>query len=170
MIDEKGKLFGKINIVDLLVILAIIVIAVMVGLKLKSGGGLFSKAPEGGTIHYTVLVRGVRPEVFASIQAYPNDTLMASGVVISGSKVLSVTSAPHVANATITTRDGALVVPLDEDLLDLTFSIEAKVADKIINEVGTQEVRIGKTHTVKTVHYELSDGVITACGWDPAEK
>lgn len=33
MIDEKGRLFGKINIVDLIVILVIVIAAVVVGMK-----------------------------------------------------------------------------------------------------------------------------------------
>ena len=33
MIDEKGRLFGKINIVDLIVILVIVIAAVVGGMK-----------------------------------------------------------------------------------------------------------------------------------------
>ena len=38
MIDEKGRLFGKINIVDLIVILVIVIAAVVVGMKFLGGG------------------------------------------------------------------------------------------------------------------------------------
>ena len=38
MIDEKGRLFGKINIVDLIVILVIVIAAVGVGMKFLGGG------------------------------------------------------------------------------------------------------------------------------------
>ena len=44
LIDEKGRLFGKINIVDLLVILVIIVAAVVLGLVVRAVSmGLFAK-------------------------------------------------------------------------------------------------------------------------------
>ncbi len=39
MIDEKGRLFGKINIVDLLVILVVIIAAVVLGMKFLEPGG-----------------------------------------------------------------------------------------------------------------------------------
>ena len=41
MIDEKGRLFGKLNIVDLLVILVVLVAVVVLGVKFlgKDGGG-----------------------------------------------------------------------------------------------------------------------------------
>lgn len=37
MIDEKGRLFGKINIVDLLVIIVVVILAVVLGMKLLAG-------------------------------------------------------------------------------------------------------------------------------------
>lgn len=170
MMDEKGRLFGKINIIDLLVILLVIVIAVVLGMKLTGHGGFLSNSKQGGTIIYTVKVSGVEPEVYNNIKSYTGESepLMASGAIIEGSQIVDITSAPHTLNATITTQDGALVVPLDQDLLDLTFTIKAKVPDFTVNEVGTQEVRIGKVHTVKTIHFELANGTIMSCSWNPA--
>ena len=42
------------------------------------------------------------------------------------------------------------------------------VANSATNEVGTQEVRIGKAHTLKTTHFEFANGIITNCQWDEA--
>lgn len=170
MMDEKGRLFGKINIIDLLVILLVLGIVVVLGMKLTGHGGFLSNSQQAGTIIYTVKVSGVEPEVYNNIKGYTgeNEPLMASGAIITGSQIVDITSAPHAVNATITTPDGALVVPLDQELLDLTFTIKAKVPDVTTNEVGTQEVRIGKLHTVKTVHFELTNGTIMSCTWDPA--
>ena len=164
MLDEKGRLFGKINIIDLLVLL----VAVVVGIKMLGGGGLLGDDAQGATITYTVKVSGVDPTVYDNIKGYKGDALMASGTVIAGSEIVDISQTPHTANATIDTQSGALVVPLDQDLVDITFTIKAKVPDVTTNEVGTQEVRIGKTHTVKTTHFELTDGVIMSCSWDSA--
>ena len=41
------------------------------------------------------------------------------------------------------------------------------MVNAVTNEVGTQEVRIGKTHIVKTVHFELTNGTITTCEAEP---
>ena len=60
-----------------------------------------------------------------------------------------------------------LTFPVENDGLDLTFTIQANVVNAVTNEVGTQEVRIGKTHIVKTVHFELTNGTITTCTWEP---
>lgn len=168
MLDEKGRLFGKINIIDLLVLLLIVAVAVVVGIKLLGGGGLLGNDAQGATITYTVKVSGVDPTVYDNIKGYKGDALMASGTVIAGSEIMDITQTPHTASATIDTQSGALVVPLDQDLVDVTFTIKARVPDRITNEVGTQEVRIGKTHTVKTIHFEFVNGVIMSCSWDSA--
>ena len=56
--------------------------------------------------------------------------------------------------------------PEEGGLIDICFVIEANVANATTNEVGTQEVRIGKTHIVKTVHLEFNYGVIENCTWE----
>lgn len=173
MIDEKGKLFGKINIIDLLVLLVVVIAAVVLAVKFLGGGG--GGGGKGGTtLTYTVMVPAVLPEVYNNIQEYipggpegSKDQLMASGELLDG-YVVSVTGKPHQSNATITTQDGALVVPLDRETFDLTFEIQVKVTNKITNEVGTQEVRIGKQHIVKTQHFELTNGTIIDCDWSDA--
>ena len=59
-------------------------------------------------------------------------------------------------------------LPADKDLLDLTFTVEATVPDAATNELGTQEVRIGKSHNLKTTHFEFASGIITGCEWEAA--
>ena len=68
MIDEKGRLFGKLNIVDLLVILVVLVAVVVLGVKFlgKDGGGGIN--PGKTQVTYTVLVKGVEQEVYDNIQ------------------------------------------------------------------------------------------------------
>ena len=78
MIDEKGRLFGKLNIVDLLVILVVLVAVVVLGVKFlgKDGGGGIN--PGKTQVTYTVLVKGVEQEVYDNIQKYIPGQLMAS--------------------------------------------------------------------------------------------
>lgn len=83
MIDEKGRLFGKINIVDLIVILVIVIAAVVVGMKFLGGGnGNSAINPNKTPVRYTVLVEGVEPEVYENIQKYIPGQLMASGELL----------------------------------------------------------------------------------------
>ena len=180
MIDEKGRLFGKLNIVDLLVILVVLVAVVVLGVKFlgKDGGGENTEGrrqpcrrPSPGGINpgktqvtYTVLVKGVEQEVYDNIQKYIPGQLMASGEMLDG-QVVSVEPRAHEQTVTVDTTDGTLEIPVDEGTIDLLFTIECNVVNPITTEIGTQEVRVGKTHTVKTDKFELMNGVILDCEW-----
>lgn len=166
MIDEKGRLFGKINIVDLLVIVVVIILAVVLGMKLFGAGGALAGPAKATKLTYTVRVDGVYPAVYEDILNWvPGDRLMASGELLNG-QVLSVEAQPHQDTAALNTTNGVLILPLEGDLLDLTFTIEVYVTNLVTNEVGTQEVRIGKQHIVKTQHFELANGYIQTCEWE----
>ena len=164
MIDEKGRLFGKINIVDLIVILVIVIAAVVVGMKfLGCGNGNSAINPNKTPVRYTVLVEGVEPEVYENIQKYIPGQLMASGELLDG-YVTGVTPVEgRVHTATVNTADGTLEIPVNEGKLDLIFTIECNVVNSITTEIGTQEVRVGKIHTVKTDKFELTNGIILDC-------
>lgn len=145
MIDEKGRLFGKINIVDLIVILVIVIAAVVVGMKFLGGGnGNSAINPNKTPVRYTVLVEGVEPEVYENIQKYIPGQLMASGELLDG-YVTGVTPVEgRVHTATVNTADGTLEIPVNEGKLDLIFTIECNVVNSITTEIGTQEVRVGE--------------------------
>ncbi len=165
MIDKKGKLFGKLNIIDLLVIIVILAIVAVVGYKVVENKNATSSPTPVTTVTYTVLCEGINPEIYESILEWlPNDQLMASGELLPG-YVTDVTAVPRDDTTQIVTTAGVLLLPQNEDLLDLTFTITCTVASPIINEVGTQEVRIGKSHIVKTQHIELINGTILSCEW-----
>ena len=168
MIDEKGRLFGKINIVDLLVIVVIVIAAIFVGTKFL-GGGSGTGAVGGGTtpVRYTVLVENVQPEVYENIKALVDAgdaSLMASGELLDG-RVTAVTAVPHEENVSVSTTGDAVIIPVGREHLDLTFTIECNVINPITTEIGTQEVRIGKSHIVKTDKFELTGGIILSCEW-----
>ena len=172
LVDERGKLFGKLNIIDLLVILLLIVAVALIGWKVtrKDGASNASRT----ILTYTVEVEGVDQEVYEGIKAYVpgesgiGDQLMANGEMVDA-YVTNVTAAPHEGGLTMTDVSGTtMTFPVEgDDTLDLTFTIQANVVNSVTNEVGTQEVRIGKSHIVKTVHFELNNGTITTCEAEP---
>lgn len=171
LVDEKGKLFGILNIIDLLVILLLIVAVALIGWKVLKKDG--ASNANRTILTYTVEVKGVDQEVYEGIKAYVpgesgiGDQLMANGSMVDA-YVTSVTAAPHEGGLTMTDVNGnMLTFPTEDDTLDLTFTIQANVVNAVTNEVGTQEVRIGKTHIVKTVHFELTNGIITTCEAEP---
>ena len=172
LVDERGKLFGKLNIIDLLVILLLIVAVALIGWKVtrKDGASNASRT----ILTYTVEVEGVDQEVYEGIKAYVpgesgiGDQLMANGEMVDA-YVTNVTAAPHEGGLTMTDVNGTtMTFPVEgDDTLDLTFTIQANVVNSVTNEVGTQEVQIGKSHIVKTVHFELNNGTITTCEAEP---
>lgn len=170
---KDGKLFGKINLIDLLVILVALAAVVVVGLKLTGRGG--SAVTETGTdITYTVKVENVYEEVYEQINAYiraakdagaPGDRLMASGDLLNG-YVTGVTAYPRNKEVQVETSGGNMYIQAgQEGRVDLVFTIQAHVGNNIKTDVGTQEVRVGKSHIVKTTHFELVNGTILTCEW-----
>ena len=69
------------------------------------------------------------------------------------------------AQAAINITDGTLTIPVEDGTVDLLFTIECNVVNPITTEIGTQEVRVGKTHIVKTDKIEMPTGVILDCVW-----
>lgn len=169
VVDEKGKIFGKLNIIDLLVILLLIVAVALVAVKVlrHDGAGNIPRT----TLTYTVQVPSVDPKVYEEIQTWigngePGDQLMANGALLDG-YVTAATAVPHV-NYGVNDQGQATVSTEQNGRLDVTFTIRANVANAITSEVGTQEVRVGKIHIVKTTHFELINGTILSCDWQAA--
>lgn len=163
MIDEKGRLFGKINVVDLVILCVIAAVIVVIGTKLAGRGTGLPGGGEGVGLQYTVLVPRVPQEVYDAVvrqvDAGPEkNTLMANGDLLTGSYVVSVSSTPY--KTAVEAADGTFVVSEEPGYVDATFVLKAVVTNPITQAVGTQEVRIGKTHIVKTQVFELMNGTI----------
>ena len=57
IVDEKGRIFGKINIIDFVIIIAVIVLSAATVVKFKTSDTYLSR---GRTLEYTILVENVR--------------------------------------------------------------------------------------------------------------
>ena len=167
IVDEKGKLFGIINIVDLLVVLFIL--AVVGGVVWKIfGAGISNAALEASTakngtdVTYTVRVSGVRDNVRDDILAmeFPQQLGINEGLV-DASYIVSVDVEPSTALST----DGEFAQMVEYDRNDLIFTIEARVPKGDFITVGSQEVRVGKAHTVKSQFIEFN-GTIESVEFD----
>lgn len=156
--DEKGRLFGKINIVDLLVLVLIIAAAVVLCVKFL-GGEKDSQEPPTRLV-YTARTMEVTQETYDSVRQFVNkeaglkDQLMTGDKLLEG-YIVDVSATPHVPKASDA---------VGGETLDLLFTIEATVTDTVINAVGTQQVRVGKSHVIKSQHIEFN-GVIMTCEW-----
>lgn len=155
--EERKRRGVRFNLVDGIVLLIVLLGAVFLGMKLLGGGE--SVAHSAGRIEYTVLVPGVRAEVCQHIEQLHQSAgavqLMANGAMVDG-YVTAVSSTPHVTHEA--NADGVVVTAQEqgEDARwDMLFTIQAAVDSAVTNKVGTQEVRVGKSHIVKTADYEL---------------
>ncbi len=153
----------KWNAVDLVIVIVVAVLLIFGCVKLFGGKGA-SPNVQKSQITYTVKVCGIEKESYASIQKYVPGELMASGAKVDG-QITNVTSEPSVVYVNLNS-DGttpALLPVQSNDLVDAVFTIEATIEteDVITAKVGTQEVRIGKPHIVKTEYIELTGTVLT---------
>ena len=134
IIDEKGRLFGKLNLIDLLVIILLIAAVAAVAWKLVGKKAAETVADTGRTITYTVTVEDVNREAaeFASTQIGKSLT------------------------------DAAVTDRADSAHVDLAVTIEGRGQfTGNVYKVGAQEVRVGYEYIVKTSEFELT-GIITA--------
>lgn len=169
VIDQRGKFFGKINLIDLLVVLAILLVGIVLAGKLIGGGG---DGLGGSTkLTYTVKVYDVKEEVYLAMQkiSFP-DQLMAAGDLLNG-KVISMGAEKSQGKVYQVTPDQAGGMKLstgEKETYDLSFIVEAYVANEVKNELGTQEIRLGKKHILKTTHFEFEESMITTCEQEKA--
>lgn len=172
--DKNGKLFGKINIIDLLVLILAVGVVIAVALKVTGRAGP-ARVESGTNITYTVKAENIEREVYERVAEYieaakavgdPGDRLMASGELLPG-YVTSVTATPRSDEAVVQTSGGTITLTAGQpDRVDLTFEVQAYVANNVKTELGTQEVRTGKSHILKTTHFEFAYALITDCSWE----
>lgn len=169
LIDEKGKLFGKINIIDLLVIVVVIAALAFAALRLRGGSNPVDATTK---LTYTTMVSSVDNATYQEVlrqldAAGGKDQLMADGALVDAF-VTDVTAQPHVNHAVA--ANGEMVRSVEDPdqggRWDLTFTVEANVVNPTTNKVGTQEVRVAKNHILKTVHFEFSYSTIMTCDWN----
>lgn len=149
IINEKGKLFGLINIVDLLVLLAVIAVAGGICWKLFAPAVQEAVSPEV-TMVTTMRVRGATPFFVKEFQ--DNDQQgkqLVAGNAYVAATVESTAIVDYVQQ--VTTADGRIVDALDPSKKDIMIVVKSKVTkDTPTPKIGTQEVRAGRTFTFKT--------------------
>lgn len=158
LINEKGKLFGIINVVDLLVLVAAIAVVGGVGYKLFAKQIKEVASPQV-TLTMTVRVRGATPFLVDEVER--NDQVgksLVSGNSYVNAKITDMRIEDYVQQ--VTTADGRIVSATDPDKKDIIFTIETKVSkDTPSPAIGTQEVRAGRTYIVKTNDFETSGNI-----------
>ena len=170
IIDEKGKLFGKINVVDLVVLL--IVAALVVGVivrfssaKLNANGG--NPLSEKEDVYVTLYANLVVPEIAQNLKA--GQKLVANNEYTDAEIVsVKVEDAAYVG----TNSDGIAIESKHPIWKDVTVVVKEKVnPNSVILKVGGQEARVGYSYILKTQTVEtnckirgISFGDVSATG------
>ena len=146
LIDEKGRLFGKVNLLDLLVILLLAAAVAALGWKLVGKKAAQTVSDTGCRVRFTVVCEDVQRDICSFAQTQTGNSLVNNGKLLSAS-VTEISSEPNAAN------------PAHQDLF-LTVEADAAFSANVY-KLGTQEVRVGYEYIVKTSEFELT-GLICA--------
>ena len=155
---EKKRRF---NIIDLIVLVLIVAVVVFLGYKVM--GKVQSQGSETITLKYQVMYEGVSNDLYDAAAEHVPSQIMASGVL-------------YDSHVTAVEKKDYFVYENGEWVLDpyhctLVFTVEGNVANTTVltTEVGSQEVRVGKEHVLKTQYLEFDKGIITFVEWGKAE-
>ena len=155
IIDKKGKLFGKISIIDLAVILLVIVMAI--GIYLRLGGSAADLVKETKSFTYTVKVENVRE--------YTVDMLNKKGKITDkkNEKVIGeiVDVEKQDSNFQSVTNDGRVVyTPIPERYnCIVTIRAEGKESADSYFTADNTELSVGKTFEIYSKYVKTSGSV-----------
>lgn len=152
LIDEKGKVFGLINIVDLIIISVVLLVAAGAAYK------YINKSAPGAavTVEFEVMIPHVRPELTEAIKAGDR---MVQGNSYTNVTVKEVRLNPGYS-INVDAR-GQRVESFDPYLKDVyvTNTGTTTLSSATIS-MGGQDIRVGKEYFVKSRDYEFK-GTIT---------
>ncbi len=153
LINEKGKIFGLINIVDLIVIVIIAAIVAAVGYRAVSPKVNAPAEGEGEKYCYVTLYGStVVPESADTLKV--GDKLIANNEITDG-EIVSVEQTPA---AYIGVDDEGKAVYSEHPMWkDITVVVKEKIdPSSVVLKVGNQEVRVNYTYILKTQQFEAN--------------
>ena len=167
---KKGRLFGLINIVDLLVLLALL--AAAAGLVRYVASPRLAGSDAKSALTFTVRVRAVNgrmeTEILKDLEAQTpanaqtkyRAQCIAGNAYVADAYVTDVAFEPYIQQ--VTTADGRLVDAFDPTRLDAIFTVVAQVPkNSAVLKVGPQEIRAGTGYYLKTTLLEFATTIET---------
>ena len=155
IINEKGKLFGLINIVDLIVLLLVIAVIGVMATKLM-GNKVTEAVQQKVDCWAQIRIIGAQPYLVeeALRQELPGQRMVAGSVYIDGT-IEDVWIEDY--KVQVMTDDGRIVTATDPDKKDIIVLIKFPIAADTPNpKLGSQEVRAGRTLIIKCRTFETS--------------
>lgn len=157
VIDEKGRVFGKINIFDLIVLLAIVILIGGIGYKMVND----RKESQGTITGKTYIARvkcAAMPDTFAEALS-KDDRIFYDNVGFTNAKIIKTEELPAVI--TVQNADGQLVEAVDPSLMDVYVELEIydNPNDADI-KIGRYAVAVGGKLSIKTIYAHGADGIV----------
>lgn len=119
LIDEKGKLFGKVSIIDIIAVL--VLAALVLGTVYKFGGfGSMASDKKYDTLQYMIQVKGVRQQTIDAM--VPGDSIYDSKTGSFMGKIISKEAKP--AMDQVIKADGTVVLAAKPERFDAYVTIE----------------------------------------------
>lgn len=155
VVNEKGKLFGIINPVDLLIVLAIIAVVAAVGVKFLKAPVEAAVAPKKD-MYVTLRIRGAMPSLVDAVSQIQQGTkLVAGNDYVADTAIESVSVEPYVY--TVANDQGVTVSSTDPMKQDIVVVVKSSGSpDSPVLKIGNQEVRTGRGFTFKTNLVEVN--------------
>lgn len=155
LIDEKGRLFGKLNLIDLVVVLLIILLAGAVGYKVLSPKVATSPTAQGDV---TVLLKSTFRTASVAQSVTKGQKLVFGTDYIPNATITDVKAVP--ADYTTTDAQGKVHIEKHPTSKDLYITVKAKInTNAPILKIGSQELCTGKKFTLKTQTIEIDSSV-----------
>ena len=163
IINEKGKLFGLINIVDLIVLIVIVALVAAMGVRYMSGRsqqGETQASSEEMYCYATIVARLQPPEMGEYLNV--GDHLVANGS-FTDAEIVSVDVEP---GAYVGVNDEGVAVESTHPIWkDITVVAKQKLDPNAVTlKLGGQEIRVGYDYILKTQNVE-ADAVIRGIEW-----
>jgi hypothetical protein len=155
IVNEKGKLFGIINVIDLLILVAIIAVVGAIAWQLFGTQVNDAVSPQVELTAEVVII-GTAPRLVDEIlrQDLVGERLVAGNEYMSAS-ITDVWLEDYIMQAI--RDDGVIVDAKDPSKKDVVVKIKTSVAkDTASPKIGSQELRAGKTFILKTQTFECS--------------
>ncbi len=156
LISEKGKLFGIINVVDLICLLIILLAAAAFGWKIL-GSQVQSAVAPTVEMTTTLRIRGAQDYLQKEVERFDlvGEQLVAGTGYVADAFITDVWTEPYITQAV--TDEGVIVDAEDPTKVDIMVTVVSKIASGTpILKIGTQEVRAGRTYTLKTRTFEVN--------------
>lgn len=159
-LDDRGRLFGKVNIVDLIVLL--VIIAVVVFAVVRMTGSSSETVP----VRVTYVVEGVRHATVSALQA--KGTVTDDGGVGLG-KVQDVMVTPTIVE--VSTSEGGLKAVESPVFSDVSIVVlgNGRVSGSTVR-IGSVPMRVGKKVTLVGTGYEVQTVIMGVVWGDQAAK